>query len=338
MIEQRYRHVLALLKGTNMLHRGLALGSAVVLLMVAAHPLFAPAREVPSFTRQEDVIYARKHGTALTMDVFTPKKNANGAAAILVVSGGWSSARKFPAKFVFVDELLTRGYTVFAVVHGSQPQYTVPEIMQDVNRAVRFIRHHARNYKIDPSRLGIYGASSGGHLALMQAMAGDTGDPSAEDPVEKVSSRVQAVACFFPPTDFLNYGKPGEVALGRGALSGLKAAFDFRTFDTKTKAFVPVKDEEHILKIGRKISPVYHVSKDSPPTLIFHGDADKLVPIQQSRLLVQKLKEKDVEVELVVKPGTGHAYGLVMGHGYGWPNLSKDLALIADWFDRHLRE
>ena len=172
MIEQRYRQVLALLKGTNMLHRGLALGSAVVLLMVAAHPLFAPAREVPSFTRQEDVIYARKHGTALTMDVFTPKKNANGAAAILVVSGGWSSARKFPAEFVFVDELLTRGYTVFAVVHGSQPQYTVPEIIQDVNRAVRFIRHHARDYKIDPNRLGIYGASSGGHLALMQAMAG----------------------------------------------------------------------------------------------------------------------------------------------------------------------
>jgi acetyl esterase/lipase len=337
MIEQRYRQVLALLR-TNMLHRGLALGSAGVLLMVAAHPLFAPEREAPSFTRQEDVIYARKHGTALTMDVFTPKKNANGAAAILVVSGGWSSARKFPAKFVFVDELLTRGYTVFAVVHGSQPQYTVPEIIQDVNRAVRFIRHHARDYKIDPNRLGIYGASSGGHLALMQALAGDTGDPSAEDPVEKVSSRVRAVACFFPPTDFLNYGKPGEVALGRGALADLKAAFDFRTFDTKTKAFVLVKDEEQILKIGREISPAYHVSKDAPPTLIFHGDADKLVPIQQSRLLVQKLKEKDVEVKLVVKPGAGHAYGLVMGHGHGWPNLSKDLALIADWFDKHLRE
>ena len=338
MIEQRYRQVLALLKGTNMLHRGLALGSAVVLLMVAAHPLFAPAREVPSFTRQEDVIYGRKYGTALTMDFFTQKKNANGAAAILVVSGGWSSAREFPAKFVFVDELLTRGYTVFAVVHGSQPQYPIPEIIQDVNRAVRFIRYHARDYKIDPSRLGIYGASSGGHLALMQALAGDAGDPSAKDPVEKVSSRVQAVACFFPPTDFLNYGKPGEVALGRGALAGLRAAFDFREFDTRTKAFVPVKGEERILKIGREISPVYHVSPDDPPTLIFHGDADKLVPLQQSELLVQKLKEKGVEARLVVKPGIGHAYGLVMGLGYGWPDVTKDLALIADWFDRHLRE
>src|SRR6516162_8402012 len=336
MIEQRYRQVPALLKGTDMLHRGLALGSAVILLMVAAHPLVAPAQEVPSFTRQEDVIYGRKYGTALTMDVFTPKKDANGAAAILVISGGWSSSRKFPAKFVFVDELLTRGYTVFAVVHCSQPQYPIPEIIQDVNRAVRFIRYHARDYKIDPSRLGIYGASSGDHLALMQGTAGDTGDPSAKDPVEKVSSRVQAVACFFPPTDFLNYGKPGEVALGRGALAGLKAAFDFREFDTKTKTFVPVKDEEQILKIGRQISPAYHVSPVAAPALIFHGDADKLVPVQQSELLVRKLKEAGVEAKLVVKPGVGHAYGLVMGLGYGWPNLSKDLALIADWFDKHL--
>ena len=61
-----------------------------------------------------------------------------------------------------------------------------------------------------------------------------------------------------------------------------------------------------------------------------------MVPIQQSELLVRKLKEAGVEAKLVVKPGVGHAYGLVMGLGYGWPNLPKDLALIADWFDKHL--
>jgi len=319
-----------------MLSRRPALGWAAALLLVAARPLVAPAQEWPSFTRQADVIYGRKYGTALTMDVFTPKKGANGAAAILVVSGGWSSAHEFPPNSAFAGELLKRGYTVFAVFHCSQPQYTVPEIIRDVNRAVRFIRHHARDYKIDPSRFGIYGASSGGHLALMQGLAGDTGDPNAKDPVEKESSRVQAVACFFPPTDFLNYGQPGEVALGRGALAGLKAAFEFREFDTKTKTFIPVKDEAQILKIGRQISPVYHVSPDDPPVLIFHGEADRLVPIQQSELLGRKLKERGVEAKLVVKPGTGHAYGLVTGLGYGWPNLPKDLALIADWFDKHL--
>jgi acetyl esterase/lipase len=282
------------------------------------------------------VIYGRKYGTALTMDVFTPKRYAKGAAAILVVSGGWSSAHELPPNSAFVGELLKRGYTVFAVFHGSQPQYTIPEIIRDVNRAVRFIRYNARDYKIDPRWLGIYGASSGDHLALMQGLAGDTGDPSAKDPVEKESSRVQAVACFFPPTDFLNYGKPGEVALGRGPLAGLKAAFAFRKFDTKTRTFIPVKDEEQILKVGRQISPVYHVSRHAPPALLFHGDADKLVPIQQSELLVRKLKEKGVGAKLVVKAGTGHAYGLVVGLGHGWPNLSKDLALIADWFDKHL--
>jgi len=313
-----------------------AFGWAVALLLVAAEPHVALAQAGPTFTRQADVVYGRKDGTALTMDVLTPQKNANGAAAILVVSGGWSSAHEFPPKSAFAGELLKRGYTVFAVYHGSQPQYTIPEIIRDVNRAVRFIRHHARDYKVDPGRLGIYGASSGGHLALMQGLAGDAGDPSAKDPVERVSSRVQAVACFFPPTDFLNYGKPGEVALGRGPLAGLKAAFAFREFDTKTRTFIPVKDQGQILKIGRQISPAYHVSRGAPPALIFHGDADKLVPIQQSELLVRKLKEAGVEAKLVVKPGVGHAYGLVMGLGYGWPNLSKDLALIADWFDKHL--
>jgi acetyl esterase/lipase len=282
------------------------------------------------------VIYGRKYGTALTMDVFTPKQRANGASAILVVSGGWSSAPEFPPDSAFAGELLKRGYTVFAVFHSSQPQYTIPEIIRDVNRAVRFIRYHAQDYKIDPGRLGIYGASSGGHLALMQGLAGDAGDASAKDPVEKESSRVQAMACLFPPTDFLNYGKPGEVALGRGPLAGLKAAFAFREFDSKTKTFVPVKDDDQIRKIGRQISPIYHVSPDAPPALIFHGDADKVVPIQQSELLVRKFKETGVETKLVVKLGTGHAYGLVMGLGHGWPNLSKDLAMIADWFDKHL--
>src|SRR5205823_13512724 len=110
---------------------------------------------------------------------------------------------------------------------GSQPRFTIPEILQDMHRATRFIRYHAKDYKIDPDRIGISGASAGGHLSLMQGMAGDLGDPNAKDPVDRVSSRVQAVACFFPPTDFLNYGKPGEVALGNGVLENVPAPFDF---------------------------------------------------------------------------------------------------------------
>ena len=90
---------------------------------------------------------------------------------------------------------------------------------------------------------------------------------------------------------------------------------------------MPITDEGKILEIGRQICPVYHVSPDDPPTLIIHGDADKLVPIQQAELIVEKLKAAGVETKLVVKKGAGH----------GWPDWHKDMAIIADWFDAHLK-
>ena len=260
------------------------------------------------------------------MDVFTPKTGANGAAIVWVVSGGWFSSHDAIGPG-FIDEFLKRGYTVFAVVHGCQPKFTIPEILKDMNRAVRFIRYHAKDYHIDPDRIGITGSSAGGHLSLMQGTAGDTGDKSAKDPVDQTSSRVQAVGCFFPPTDFLNYGKPGENAVGRGILAGFKAAFDFHEQDPASKAFVPITDVAKIVEIGRQISPAYHATADDPPTLIIHGDADALVPIQQAELILDKLKSAGVETKLVVKKGGQH----------GWPNLVKDVSIIADWFDAHLK-
>ncbi len=279
------------------------------------------------FTRHEDVIYGRKFGTALTMDVFTPNKNANGAALVLCMSGGWVSSHD-QIQPVFVNEFIKRGYSVFAVVHGSQPKFTVPECIADINRSVRYIRTHAEDFKIDPNRIGISGASAGGHLSLMLGCAGDAGDPKAKDPVDRASSRVQAVACFFPPTDFLNYGKPGFKALGdRGRASKFKAPFDFHEQDPETKLFKPV-DQATRERIVKEVSPIYHVSKDDAPTLLIHGDADELVPLQQSEIMVEKLKEAGVPAELVVKKGVGH----------GWPSiLFDDSRTIANWFDKYLK-
>jgi acetyl esterase/lipase len=289
-------------------------------------PEICGAADPPAYDRKEDVVYGRKFGTALTMDVFTPKADANGSAVIWVVSGGWYSAHE-AINTGFLDELLRRGYTVFAVVHGSQPKYTIPEILQDMHRAVRFIRHHAKDYHIDPDRIGITGGSAGGHLSLMQGTAGTPGDSNAKDPIDRESSRVQAVACFFPPTDFLNYGKPGEIALGCGILKDYKAPFDFHELDPARKAFVPITDVGKVIQIGHQISPVYHVSPDDPPTLIIHGDRDTLVPIQQAEIIVDKLKSAGVESKLAVKKGEGH----------GWKDWHKDMVTIADWFDGHLK-
>jgi acetyl esterase/lipase len=292
-----------------------------VLLLASARPA-----DEPALTRTEDVIYGRKFGTALTMDVFTPAKS-NGAAVIHVISGGWFSNHDYVSPG-FAKIFTDRGYTVFAVVHGSQPKYTIPEVLEDMHRAVRFIRYNAKNYKIDPDRIGITGGSAGGHLSLMMGTSGNKGNDKAKDTVDRASSRVQAVACFFPPTDFLNYGEKGKIALGRGTLSNFKAPFDFHEFDKNTQSFVPITDEKRILAIGREISPVYHCSADDPPTLIVHGDADKLVPIQQAELIIAKLKDAGVTAELVVKKGAAH----------GWKGSEKDVAAFADWFDRHLKK
>jgi acetyl esterase/lipase len=284
------------------------------------------AAAADTFTRQQDIIYGRKFGTALTMDVFTPKE-PNGAAAIVCISGGWvSNHDQINPAFAFT--LLNRGYTVFAVVHGSQPKFTIPECIEDLNRAVRYIRTHADDFKIDGNRIGITGASAGGHLSLMLGCAGCTGDPKSKDPVDRASSCVQAVACFFPPTDFLNYGQPGIKSLGIEPNHKFKPPFDFQVQDPQTKMFVPV-DMETREKIVKEVSPIYHVNTGDAPTLILHGDADELVPLQQSEVIVEKFKEANVPVELVVKKGAGHGV---------WPSmLIQDFGTIADWFDQHLK-
>jgi len=304
--------------------------SVLLALLLTAAPVAAPvaAQETKLAVKHtKDIIYGRKHGVVLTMDAFAPAANGNGAAVIWCVSGGWYSSHAAigPA---YPEPFLKRGYTVFAVVHGSQPKFTIPEILEDMHRATRYIRSRAQDFKIDPERIGITGGSAGGHLSLMQGLAGNQGDPKAKDPIDRLSSRVQAVACFYPPTDFLNYGKAGEDALGRGILSGFKAPFMFTEYDKATKSFVLITDEERFKEIGRKISPINHVSADDPPTLITHGDADTLVPYQQAEILIAKLKEAGVPAELVTKKGAGH----------GWPNLLQDLTTFVDWFDRHLKK
>jgi acetyl esterase/lipase len=300
----------------------LILGSLALLVLTDA--VSSQVGEDAFFTRQE-VIYGRKDGTALTMDIFTPKKDANGAAVVWVVSGGWFSSHAAINPNV-IGVLLKRGYTVFAVVHGSQPRYTIPEILPDIHRAVRFIRSHAQEYKIDPNRIGISGGSAGGHLSLMQGTTGDEGNKEAKDPIDRVSSRVQAVACFFPPTDFLNYGVKGEDAIGRGVLANFKAPFDFRSFDPNSRSFERITDEEKIKDLGRKISPITHISPDDAPTLIIHGDKDKLVPIQQAEIFLEKLKGAGVPAELVARKDAVH----------GWKEMLQDVSLFADWFDKHL--
>jgi acetyl esterase/lipase len=191
---------------------------------------------------------------------------------------------------------------------------------------VRFIRSKSKDYKIDPDRIGVMGGSAGGHLSLMLGNAGKKGDPNAKDAVDRQSSQVQAVACFFPATDFLNFGKEGYALTSKTVGDVFKPALDFHEFDKTRKLFVRIEDEGKTREILKSISPITFVSSQSAPTLIIHGDADKLVPIQQSELIIERFKAAGVPAKLIVKPGAAH----------GWPGLDKDLVTFADWFDSYL--
>lgn len=276
----------------------------------------APAQETQ---RVRDVIYGKKGGVALTMDVFKPAK-PNGIGVIWIVSGGWFSDHNSISADL-AKPFTDKGQTVFEVVHGSQPKYTIPEITQDIQRAARFIRAHAKEYGVDPNRIGVSGGSAGGHLSLTLAATGGPGKADAPDPVDRASSAVQAVAIFFPPTDFLNYGMKGSKAF-----TDIEKYPKYRPFTPAFPITMQTPQEERD-RIAREVSPIYAMTAKMPPTLIIHGDADDLVPLQQSELVRDRLEELNVPNQLVVREGKGH----------GWPEMGKeDFPLLADWFEKRL--
>ena len=149
-----------------------------------------------------DVVYGHKHGMALTFDVYKPKQNGNGTGILFMVSGGWRSRWRPPEQSIsWIKPMLDKGFTVFAVRHGSSPKYVIPEIIEDVRRSVRFVRLRAKKFGVDPERLGVAGGSAGGHLSLMLGTTSDNGVPNSKDEVLLVSDRVAAVVAYFPPTD-----------------------------------------------------------------------------------------------------------------------------------------
>ncbi len=268
----------------------------------------------PSFRHTPNVVYTRRAGTVLTIDVFQPK-SPNGAGILLMVSGSWKSGHDAINPVIFAS-LLRRGYTVFAVTHGSQPKFSVPEIAEDILRAVRFVRYHAKEYGVDPGRLGITGGSSGGHLSLVVGTMGGPGSADAKDPVDRESSAVQAVACFYPVTDLLNLGDSTENLRDGGPPKSFR------------KAFGPGSETIEGWKvIGGALSPIDHITTNMPPTFIIHGGADTLVPLDQSQRFVERARQAGREVQLVIRPGKKH----------GWPTMILDIGLFADWFDQHLR-
>lgn len=268
--------------------------------------------QAPS-TLTASVQYGERDGRPLRLDVFQPPE-PNGAGILLLVSGSWKSNDR-PIQPFLLAPLLRRGYTIFAVRHHSQPECLIGDIVNDMHRAVRFVRLKARDYGVNGQRLGVVGGSSGGHLSLMLGTCGGPGNEHSDDPVEQTSSAVQCVACFYPPTDLLNLGESTENPGDGGPPRSFRKGFGPRA-----------ETLEEWKKLGRELSPIYHVGSSMPPTFIVHGDADTLVPLDQSLRFQAVAQDAGQTVRLEVRHGKSH----------GWPTMILDIIRFADWFDAHL--
>ena len=284
--------------------------SPVVLLALVACACSATARgtgAVPAPERQPsvttDVVYGHKDGLALTFDIYRPAQ-PNGSGVISIVSGGWQSSVEMGRLMAQgYPPLNDKGFTVFAVRHGSSPRYPMSAIVSDVRRAVRFIRQHAGEYGVDPNRIGVYGGSAGGQLALLLGTTADSGDPSASDAVLRESSRVAAVVAYFPPTDLARWGTP----LIRRAFPAMR-----------------LTDAE-----AAEYSPIRFVSPAAAPSLIVHGDADAVVPMIEGETMHAALTKAGVPASFIRIEGAGH--------GFEGADLERASAAMVQWFEQHLR-
>lgn len=267
------------------------------------------AAELKTVTYVRDVVYGHRDGMALTYDVFKPKK-ANGALVVNMVSAGWRSSWGPPEeRQARYQWLIDKGFTVVALYHSSAPRFQIPDAVNDVRLGLRHIKLYAKEYGADPARIGVWGASAGGHLSLVAGMMADDGDPAAANPLERAGNRVNAVVAYFPPTDL-------DVLLGDRPKSG-------------------VIDFDNSLRAG--ISPIHFVDAKDSPALIISGGSDKGVPISQSETMHAALDKAGVENRLKIFPEADHDF-YVKGDPVRTDAIATEaMNMMVAWFEQHLK-
>jgi acetyl esterase/lipase len=240
------------------------------------------------FTVISDVQYCTGGGRPLLMDVFIPKhRNWTPTPAVLWIhGGGWERGDKngnSGAQMLANDGFVTA--SLFYRLSGDSP---FPADVEDCKCAIRFLRANAPKYGIDPDRIGVAGASAGGHLAELVATADQSAGLEGNGGWQNVSSKVQAAAAYYGVSDFTV-----------GALQ-----FQHHTGQVVVKLFRGTEKEKP--ELYRKASPIFYVSKDDPPLLLAHGEKDDLVPFEQSVRMAAAYRRVGRSVEFIAVKNAGH--------------------------------
>lgn len=259
--------------------------SLIALFFISAVHAADKAFTLPGL--KQDIEFARVGEVSLTLDAFVPEGAGPFAACILVHGGGFTKGDKQSFITPLFEPLAKAGFAWFTINYRLVPQHRWPACADDVASAIRWVKAHAADYKMDVNRIAIIGESAGGHLV---SWAGVTGEGE---------TRVAAVAPFYAPHDLVVQVKKRNALGGLGGLIGTEELSD------------------EALKKLADISPIHHIKPGLPPFLQIHGDNDDKVPHSQSVEFEKKMMAAGNACETITIPGGGHGMG-------GWAKLNSD--------------
>lgn len=275
---------------------------------------------------EKNVVYGMYSGLALLMDVYYPEK-ANGYGGIVIPGSAWQAELRYAAPPLkdaplvrdgLVQPIVAAGYTAFVLSHRAAPTFRYPAAVDDVQRAVRFVRHWAKNYGIDAARIGAVGHSSGGHLAAMLGVLEGLGNSHDVDPVNRESAQVQAVVTVAAATDLANFGNA----------DGASFADIFVGAAHLTSGGRPHPEGSTEWRLFRDASPISWVSSGDAPTLLIHGDRDPAVPVGHSETMFKALQAAGVKTQFIRVPNGNHVW---TKNWAGFPGV------VIGWLDQHLK-
>jgi acetyl esterase/lipase len=275
-------------------------------------------RSTPEYNVVANVQYCTGGGKPLLMDLFIPGRRIHEPtpAVLWLHGGGWERGDKngsSGARF-----LASAGFVTASIFYRLSDEAKFPADLEDCKCAIRYLRANAQQYKIDPNRIGIAGASSGGHLALLVGTANEQSGFEGSGGWPGISSRVKAIVSYYGPADFRT----------------MPADFGDRAKAAITK-LIGVPFEQHPEYYARA-SPISYVSPDDPPLLMVHGDGDTLVPFSQSERMLQAYVRAGLRADLVKVENANHDFEQVSRSRPLSISVERIHEMTAEFFKKHL--
>lgn len=248
-------------------------------------PSFAPPEGIEE---TKDIVYCTVGDTELKMDICRPKGVTTPRPAIIFIHGGGWSGGDRAIMALYTYHFAEKGYVTATISYRFSGKAPFPAAVSDAKCAVRFLKANAEKYGIDPDNIAASGNSAGGHLSMMMGYSSDVPELESDCAIPSTDSSIKAVINFYGPTDLTT-----DFAISMGVV----------------KKFIgkPYEDAKEAYKLA---SPLTHLTPDDPPTLIFQGTVDDIVPVSQADILAAKLQELGIPYEYDRVEGWPHTMDL----------------------------